>query len=244
MKYQKEEFSHSSKLFEQLAPGDATMGPWIVSYADMITLMLIFFALFYSPQAVYSHQQTQLKQAKQVKEEKLMHVNMLLDTIELPPSLKATLEIYRDNNQLVADFSENILFFGSGEIHIHKSGEQVLKELAEIIKDLPPEVSVRIEGHTDQQPLGKHSVYKDNWELSAVRAARVAAFFIQEGVSSDRVSVVGWADQKLKLPEWDFDHKRPLASDQLTKIRAANRRISFVFEVKNEYTQDNQGIIE
>jgi chemotaxis protein MotB len=78
---------------------------------------------------------------------------------------------------------------------------------------------VRIEGHTDESPVGS-TKFRDNWELSASRAAAVAAY-IQRG---HRI------DGRL-LSASGHGSTRPLASNNTQEGREANRRVEMVVEL-------------
>lgn len=78
---------------------------------------------------------------------------------------------------------------------------------------------VRVEGHTDNVPVAFSEQFNSNWDLSAGRAASVAAFLTQElALASDRVEVSGFADTK------------PLERNDTAAGRARNRRIEIIVE--------------
>jgi len=85
--------------------------------------------------------------------------------------------------------------------------------LPEINVDIRQLVSV--EGHTDSRPIlvpaGKP--FKDNTDLSLLRARAVAALLQQQGVAAARIRVKGWGDT------------RPLASNDTAEGRDRNRRV-------------------
>ncbi|MDP1773353.1 MAG: OmpA family protein [Methylobacter sp.] len=70
---------------------------------------------------------------------------------------------------------------------------------------------VIIEGHTDNIPTGKLDV--DNMDLSLRRARAIADILVSHGVSSDRISVIGYGDA------------RPIESNDTEEGRAKNRRV-------------------
>jgi len=75
---------------------------------------------------------------------------------------------------------------------------------------------IRVEGHTDNLPIS-NSVYPSNWHLSVDRALSTAYYLIQtEGLSPDKVSVVGYAEY------------RPIAPNDSKESRALNRRVDLV----------------
>jgi chemotaxis protein MotB len=73
---------------------------------------------------------------------------------------------------------------------------------------------VRIEGHTDNIPVGFSDTFASNWDLSAARAASVAAYLTEESeLPDERVEVMGFADTL------------PIASNDSSEGRSRNRRI-------------------
>ena len=69
-----------------------------------------------------------------------------------------------------------------------------LRRIALIIDDLPNDVKVSVQGHTDNQPPGAKSSYKDNWELSSARAISVLQELLLDGVESQRIHASGYGE--------------------------------------------------
>lgn len=70
---------------------------------------------------------------------------------------------------------------------------------------------VIIEGHTDNIPTGK--LHVDNMDLSLRRARAIADILVSHGISSDRISVIGYGDA------------RPIDTNDTEEGRAKNRRV-------------------
>ncbi len=82
--------------------------------------------------------------------------------------------------------------FPSGSAQPFEKTQKLLSKVAEIIRTLPNEVSVR--GHTDGAPYGAGSSYT-NWELSADRANSSRRVLEENGIPSSKLAnVVGKAD--------------------------------------------------
>ena len=92
-----------------------------------------------------------------------------------------------------------------------------LKRIALIVKKLPKNLHLRAVGHTDVNPPGNTSPYKDNWELSAARAVSVVKELIKNRIDPQKVSASGKAE---------FD---PIASNATKEGRAKNRRVELHF---------------
>lgn len=79
---------------------------------------------------------------------------------------------------------------------------------------------IRIEGHTDVQPI-RTERFRNNWDLSASRAATVVAYLEQaHGIPSQRLAAVGMAATQ------------PVAGNDTSEGREANRRIDIVVETE------------
>lgn len=107
------------------------------------------------------------------------------------------------------------LLFPSGQIDIQPGGDQVVRRLAAMLRDLPGTISV--EGHTDDVPIHSDR-FPSNWELSAGRAASVVRALVEDGLPATRLRAVGYADSRPMTPGSDPDS------------RAQNRRVTLVVE--------------
>lgn len=106
------------------------------------------------------------------------------------------------------------ILFASGDAELKKKAQEVLKLVAEIIKELPNDV--RVEGHTDNIVINS-TKYPSNWHLSIARALNTAYYLIQaEDVNPDKVSVVGYAEYN------------PIADNSTPEGRATNRRVDII----------------
>lgn len=91
--------------------------------------------------------------------------------------------------------------------------ELVRSVLPEIMADARQIVSV--EGHSDSRPIlsGAGKRFKNNTDLSLLRAKAVAALLHQQGVPGGRIRVKGWGDT------------RPLVTNDTAEGRDRNRRV-------------------
>jgi chemotaxis protein MotB len=94
------------------------------------------------------------------------------------------------------------------------SSESILaKVAAEIRGSSNP---VRLEGHTDSQPI-HNSRFRSNWELSAARSIAMLELLRQKfGIAPERMSVAGYAENA------------PVDSNATDEGRARNRRVDLV----------------
>ncbi|MBI4693386.1 MAG: flagellar motor protein MotB [Gammaproteobacteria bacterium] len=106
------------------------------------------------------------------------------------------------------------MLFDLGKADLKNDMRQFLDRLAGIIADTP--YVVHIVGHTDDHPINTQQ-YPSNWELSLVRASRVARYLIDAGhIDPARFVVIGRGQYAPTVPN---------ADDQ---GRALNRRVEII----------------
>jgi flagellar motor protein MotB len=87
------------------------------------------------------------------------------------------------------------IFFDSGAATIRQPARQSLDKVAAALQKDYSGKMVRIEGHTDADPI-KKSKWKSNQELSMARAAAVRDYLVKKGVSSDAIETTGFGADK------------------------------------------------
>lgn len=109
---------------------------------------------------------------------------------------------------------DEVALFDSGATQLSAEGEQRVREVAELLQALP-DYGITVEGHTDALPLVQSATadIRDNWGLSAIRAAATVAALEAAGIDPERLRAVGYAST------------RPLTSDPR---EAANRRVELM----------------
>jgi len=115
---------------------------------------------------------------------------------------------------LVITFVAEVLF-NSGKAKLREDSLPILDKVVEVLKETVPANKVGIEGHTDNEPI-KHSRWKSNWELSAQRALSVVHHLEKRGVTSGKLSAIGYGEYQ------------PIASNDTVQGRQLNRRVEVV----------------
>ena len=163
-----------------------------------------------------SQQLDELSQAKKILEDRLSQ-----EIKDKQVSLKMM------EKGLVITFVADVLF-DSGKAKIKSETYPILDKVAGVLKDNVPDLSVGIEGHTDNQPI-KHSGWKSNWELSTSRALSVLHYLVEErSISPERVSAIGYGEY------------RPVASNDSKEGRHMNRRVEIVILPKYTKVADKE----
>ena len=94
------------------------------------------------------------------------------------------------NGKVYVSLAEQLLF-GSGSIEVDSKGVVALQQLAKALKD-QKDIQVLIEGHTDNVPISKKSVYmQDNWDLSVMRATAITKILTGAGLPPKQITAAG-----------------------------------------------------
>jgi len=200
---------------EALLPEDDSES-WAVSYIDLLLLMVTLFVLLlsYQQQKIQQVEEGGKQASKIISVEKRPDNNAFLDQIYLS-HLKDRVSVVEEQNIIKLAMSDSILFFPA-DATLSRSGEQVLNEIAVMLKQRPWHILV--EGHTDNQSISTPR-YLSNWELSSARATSVTRYLIGRGIAPQRLSAIGYADT------------RPIASNKDDVGRGRNRRVALVLRV-------------
>jgi chemotaxis protein MotB len=134
----------------------------------------------------------------------------------------------RPGIQVVGDrfvFQSEVLFpVGSAELT--PAGVSGITALAVTIKDIAAEIPhgvswiLRVDGHTDRQPIKPGFQFASNWELSAARAISVVKLLIADGVPAEHLAATGFADNQPLDPA---DTPEAYAKDRRIELRLTDR---------------------
>jgi chemotaxis protein MotB len=235
---------------EDLFQSEEPEGPsneWMNTFADMSCLLMSFFILLFSMSTIevkkFTDSFTAVKQAirgeKELSTSKVKSEDQgaILDTVRLQKQLiesqKKTFSDVRTfltkkgvEGVIGAVFDEGLItlrvpgnaLFAGGDVDISPAGKQALLQIREFLIKVPDQ-RINIIGHTDDiYPQGAR--FKDNWEISAMRAVNVLRFFLQNGIDAKRLTATGLADLQ------------PLFPNTSEENRAKNRRVDITLEKK------------
>lgn len=111
---------------------------------------------------------------------------------------------------------ENKLLFKSGSWAVNANGKEAVIEVGKVLGD-NPDISVLIEGHTDDDPFGGSGPIADNWDLSTKRATSIVAILSEnKKVNKQNLTAAG---------RGEFS---PLMSNTTAEGKAKNRRIEII----------------
>ncbi|MEM9785122.1 MAG: peptidoglycan -binding protein [Pseudomonadota bacterium] len=116
-------------------------------------------------------------------------------------------------------FASEVLF-APGRAQLSPSGQAEIANIADLLRSIADEIPsgidwvIRVDGHTDNIPVGAGGRYRDNWELSQARALSVVRFMSEDlGIPPQRLAANG------------FGEYQPLNPANTAEARAQNRRI-------------------
>ena len=219
----KEKKSSGEEVPSDYIPGGVE--PWMATFADMVTLLMVFFVLFYS---VEKDNTEKFKSAIDMMVEEdgpdgLAKIMKVMDATEVMQNLKemrdATLAAQAEETEedRIVLRVPGLNLFKKKSAKLTPEARPVLNEIVKIIKTKGKNHKIFIQGHTDDVPI--HTVkFESNWELSAVRATAVLRYFYDKGIDPEKLTATGYADTF------------PMVPNNTKEGRAKNRRIEFILE--------------
>lgn len=226
---------------------------WMVTYSDLVTLLLTFFVLLLSMSNMnptkFTAASTSLKDAFGMHKDPA-RVDFAIPVLPSQPiskfspiQIQTTEKVYekvksqidslrlnsdiglikKDDDSIILRINDSVLF-GPGQSTLAANSLPILRNIADIIRPLP--VNLRIEGHTDDIAV-KTSQFA-NWDLSVDRSVSVLRFFTHSDLLPlDRMAAVGYGKD------------RPIVVNKDEASRAQNRRVDFVLQLQSNRSQTN-----
>jgi len=223
---------------------------WLVTYSDLITLLLVFFIILYAMSALdakkYSQLSASLNQsiageatgqivgespgpaiiqglsATQREQRNMEKSERQIEKYIKEQQLEGKIQVSINERGLVISLKE-VLLFNSGSAELKPEATQAIEVVGRSIASMPN--SFRVEGHTDNMPI--HTVvFPSNWDLSSKRAINVLEVLVDDaGITPEKLSAIGYGEYQ------------PLVSNNSDLNRALNRRVDIVV-LKQELIQD------
>lgn len=168
-------------------------------------------------QAELAEKQRRVEELERILAEQKEALNNLLSRIQnaLKGYSGQGLRVYEKDGKVYVSLDEQLLF-ESGRTDVKPEGQRALRDLAAVLEK-EKDISLLIEGHTDNVPLRPGSLMKDNWDLSVLRATSVARIILQNpGIAPQRITAAGRGEYL------------PVASNTTPEGRAQNRRTDII----------------
>lgn len=194
---------------------------WLLSYADLITNLLIFFVMLLSVAEINTAKMQQVR-------ERLSGMKSPASLASIQEEIDARIREQKLENVVQTDLTDDGLklqlnsgvVFDTGEAEILADLEPVLASMLDTLVPYADRYRFAVEGHTDSRPI--HSKrFESNWELSTARANAVRVRLERVGVDPGRVRVEGYADtQALPADELEgLDDDERLARHRRVVVR-------------------------
>lgn len=213
---------------------------WLVSYADLVTLLLAFFTTLYAASTVDATKLEPLSSSLQhafdapvqattapehgeptlvppveivARQSAMEALRRKLDAALAEAIAERRVEVIQDVRGLVISLPDDAAF-PSASTGMAPAALEMIDRVAGTVQQLSN--PIRIEGHTDDVPI-QTARYGSNWELSTARASSVVAHLIREaGIEPARLSAAGYGEFHPRVPNTSLEN------------RARNRRIDIV----------------
>ncbi len=205
---------------------------WLLTYADLITLLLILFIVLYSMSKIDAAKFKDLAQLLRAAFGGVLKQGPTFlqgngDRIipELVPRMSAAIEgtgakgsteVFRNERGVVVRLMTDNVLFDRGATTLKDEMKSILDAVAPVLKESGRPIMV--EGHTDDLPVrGGSGRFPTNWELSTARATSVVRYLIEScGVPPAALSAAGYAEF------------HPVVPNSGERARARNRRIDII----------------
>ncbi len=210
---------------------DDSDGTWLISYADMMTLLVGFFAMLLAFSKI---DQSAFEQMKK-ETTKVFGGEYQIPFEKLSKELKDVVKqqgledqvLFHETDEGITITFRGALFFRSGESDLLPKAEDLIKQLIPVIKSKAKNFGIVVEGHTDNIPM-ESARFPSNWDLSSIRACTVLRLFESYGFPKTKLQALGWGETRPIVPNEDSSG-RAIASNQ-----AQNRRVVLKILKDNE----------
>lgn len=188
---------------------------WSFTYGNLVTVLLAFFILFArtsgvieggSPQAPAEGQAAKVVSLGTIKR----RIEARLQELNAPDIVRFESE----GGALIIRMDAGRIF-DSGRAEFKPEAIPALDAVGGVLGSVGNQL--RVEGHSDSDPVIPTAQLPDNWALSSQRAGGVLRYLREfYGIEGDRVAMAGYADT------------RPIASNGSAAGKARNRRVDIV----------------
>jgi|GEM_PF-540228 len=213
---------------------------WLVSYADMMTLLFGLFVILYSMSSVDTKKYEAFSKAAvesfggeyQLPTESLKR--------ELTESLKESgiqsddVKVEQGLDGLELSFKGQT-FFQSGTADPSPEAQLFLTKTKDALVKTGDDYMIRVEGHTDSAPISNER-FPSNWELSSARATSVVRFLETQGINPSKLEAIGFGASR------PISVERDDAGNVVPDGMAKNRRI--VIKVRRLDPKEKEEIIK
>ncbi len=182
---------------------------WLTSFSDLMSLLLTFFILIYAMSSLDVAQLEKFISYFQPERKFYIRKTSIVPPINPPPK-EVALKIKRRIQKVLPPWAFQIVvtsdfvklrlfdkvFFENGSYRLTPKAQETLREVADILKKLPENTQIRVEGHVSKVVEIRDPYIRDRWELSLRRATEVVRFLQSLGVDPSRMAAAGFGDTR------------------------------------------------
>ena len=225
----------------------AGMERWLLTYSDMITLLLVLFIVLYALSSLNhvkyaefergvnasfnngnsqpSSAKTQPSPAKPGRNPVHEYASAAAIELRLVKALKSAgvlgdVKVQRTGQGVVEGLVTGKTFYAVDSAALAPLGEKIVDVSASVIRQYGNTDDV--DGYTDNEPILPGSPFINNWQLSADRAVYVVTQLQDEGVDPSQLVVAGFGQYYPTVPN-DTTSGQAIPANQ-----AQNRRVNIV----------------
>ncbi|RKY56941.1 MAG: flagellar motor protein MotS [Candidatus Neomarinimicrobiota bacterium] len=211
-----------------ISKGGEEQEPWLVTYSDLMTLLMTFFVLLFAMSTIDPVKLEQfgdsvgkaLGKKKEAQKFSLAEIYKEVVNVVEEENLKDVIKVETSARGVAIKIPSEISF-SSGSADLDPRIFPILNKFEPMIKKSV--FPIAIEGHTDNVPIFS-DIYPSNWELSAARASQVVRYFINRNIPSDRFQAIGYGDTRPRAPGRTIEE----ANNTREKM-SQNRRVEIFF---------------
>jgi chemotaxis protein MotB len=216
---------------------------WMVTFADMVTLLLTFFVLLVSMASMdrvkFSAAASSLNKAfgsgvgatntsekiiepfatlpsdqfLPIQSNPAQHIKKRIEKELKAQKIDDSVEVIKKDTDTIILRMDGSVLFQRNKSSLSPEADPLLRKIADTIRPLP--MTLRIEGHTDDTQFSKGE--RDNWDLSIERSVSVLRFLAKNNLLPlDQMSAIGYGDARSVVPNSSEEN------------RAQNRRVDFI----------------
>jgi chemotaxis protein MotB len=225
--YEEEE----SLLFDDAPPvHEDSEGVWLISYADLMTLLMGFFALLtamssFDEQKFNSVADEVAEYVGGEIEKPFEDLGESIKAVILEKNLQDQVQVEVKKTGLIITF-EGTLLFKSGDFKLREGANILMNELVSVLNEKANDKKFLIEGHTDNMPINR-GIIASNWELSSLRANAVARMFESYEFKKTQIMTIGLGETRPLAPNNDD------SGNAIVENQSKNRRV--LIKVSNQH---------
>ncbi|MHB8140814.1 MAG: OmpA/MotB family protein [Vulcanimicrobiaceae bacterium] len=199
----------------------AGMMRWLLTYADMITLMLALFIILFSMSTISRVKVQNFARSVSGGFDNVWSVNQPPNgglngakaaggTANVPAvekqfqryiiknKLQSRVQVHIDHRGLVITLLSDKSYYNSGSARLRPQTKVILNEVSKFLRK--NNNLVRVEGNTDNVPI-RTVKYPSNWDLSTARAVNVVKYLVKDdGINPVRLSAAGYGKYHPRVP--------------------------------------------